>query len=233
MNHNSRKHQTLPSHNCCVNMLFTHWIAAFCSLQQHETILHHPPKDPCCFVSNFWNSGTLEWSPAPPLPAGTGNWNQRSWFSGGNVVYKRDTGLFIRNSSFFMIRRCSRHTSRTASGTAALLHSVLLHLHQGLQARHLLLAEDLLLLPILHFRLRASKVSFCTLRKHARLADAPLSHSCSCWISHRRAFNSTMSICNLRNSFHELHCSCHRNSCPELVFLSSLSCKSCLHSSDA
>ena len=91
--------------------------------------------------------------------------------------------------------------------------------------------EDLLLLPILHFRLRASKVSFCTLRKHARLADAPLSHSCSCWISHGRASNSTMSICNLRNSFHELHCSCHRNSCPELVFLSCLSC--CLHSSDA
>ena len=43
---------------------------------------------------------------------------------------------------------------------------------------------------------------------------------------------STMSVCKLRNSFHELHCSCHRKSCPELVFLSSLSCKSCLHSSD-
>ena len=44
---------------------------------------------------------------------------------------------------------------------------------------------------------------------------------------------STMSVCKLRNNFHELHFSCHRNSCPELVFLSSLSCKSCLHSSDA
>ena len=33
-------------------------------------------------------------------------------------MYKRDTGLFTRNSSFFMIRRCSRYTSRTASGTA-------------------------------------------------------------------------------------------------------------------
>ena len=64
-----------------------------------------------------------------------------------------------------------------------------LHLHQSLQARHLFLAEDLLLLLILHFRLRASKVSFCTLRKHARLADASLTHSCNCWISHRRAFN--------------------------------------------
>ena len=29
---------------------------------------------------------------------------------------------------------------------------------------------------------------------------------------------------------HELNCSCHLNSCPELIFLSSLSCKSCLHS---
>ena len=29
---------------------------------------------------------------------------------------------------------------------------------------------------------------------------------------------------------HELNCTCHRNSCPELTFLSSLSCKSCLHS---
>ena len=143
---------------------------------------------------------------------------------------KRDIGLFTRNSSFFMIRRCSRYTSRTASGTAALLLSVLLHLHQGLQARHLLLAEDLLLLPILHFRIRASKVSFCTLRKHARLANASLSHPCSCWISHRRAFNSTMSVCKQRNGFHELNCSCHRNSCPELTSLSSLSCKSCLHS---
>ena len=104
-------------------------------------------------------------------------------------MYKRDTGLFTRNSSFFMIRRCSSYTSRTVSGTAALLLSVLLHLHQGLQARHLFLAEDLLLLLILHFRLRASKVSFCTLRKHARLADASLTHFCSCWISHRRAFN--------------------------------------------
>ena len=76
-----------------------------------------------------------------------------------------------------------------ASGTAALLLSVLLHLHQGLQARHLLLAEDLLLLPILHLRIRASKVSFYTLRRHARLADASLLHPCSCWIPHRRAFN--------------------------------------------
>ena len=33
-------------------------------------------------------------------------------------MYKRDTGLFTRNSSFFMIRRCSRYTSRTVSGTA-------------------------------------------------------------------------------------------------------------------
>ena len=31
--------------------------------------------------------------------------------------------------------------------------------------------------------------------QHARLADASLSHPCSCWISHRRAFNSTMSVC--------------------------------------
>ena len=118
-----------------------------------------------------------------------------------------------------------------ASGTAALLLSVLLHLHQGLQARHLLLAEDLLLLPILHLRIRASKVSFCTLRRHARLADASLLHPCGCWITHRRAFNSTMSVCKQRNGFHELNCSCHRNSCPELTSLSSLSCKSCLRSS--
>ena len=130
------------------------------------------------------------------------------------------------NSSFFMIRRCSRYTSRTTSDTAALLLSALLHLHQGLQVRHLLLAEDLLLLPTLHVRIRASKVSFCTLRRHARLADASLSHPRSCWISHRRAFNSTMSVCKQRNG-HELNCSCHR-SCPELTRKVSLGCKSCL-----
>ena len=135
----------------------------------------------------------------------------------------------VRNSSFFMIRRCSTYTSRTTSGTAALHLSSLLHLHQGLQVRHLLLAEDLLLLPTLHFRVRASKVSFCTLRRHARLADASLSHPCSCWISHRRAFNSTMSVCKQRNG-HELNCSCHRNSCPELIRKVSLGCKSCLRS---
>ena len=33
-------------------------------------------------------------------------------------MFKRDIGLFTRNSSFFMIRRCSRYTSRTTSGTA-------------------------------------------------------------------------------------------------------------------
>ena len=163
--------------------------------------------------------------PAPPLPAGTGNRNQRSWFSGGNVVYKRDIGLFTRNSSFFMIRRCSRYTSRTASGTAALLLSVLLHLHQGLQARHLLLAEDLLLLPILHFRIRASKVSFCTLRKHARLADASLTHLASQSVQLDDVCLQAVPLL-----LHELNCSYHRNSCPELIFLSSLSCKSCLRS---
>ena len=146
-------------------------------------------------------------------------------------MFKQDIGLFTRNSSFFMIRRCSRYTSRTTSGTPALLPSALSHLHQGLQARHLLLAEGLLLLPTLHFRIRASKVSFCTLRRHARLADASLSHPCSCWISHRRAFNSTMSVCkSFLLLLHELHCSCHRNSCPERTFLSGLSCKSCLRS---
>ena len=105
-------------------------------------------------------------------------------------MFKQDIGL--HNSSFFMIRRCSRYTSRTASGTAALLPSALLHLHQGLQARHLLLAEDLLLLPILAFPNPSIKG---LVLQHARLADATLSHPCSCWISHRRALNSTMSVC--------------------------------------
>ena len=132
-------------------------------------------------------------------------------------MFKRDIGLITRNLSFFMIRRCSRYTSRTTFGAAALLLSALLHLHQGLQVRHLLLAKDLLLLPALHFRIRASKVSFCTLRMHARLANASLSLPCSCWISHRRAFNWTMTVCKQRNGFHELNCSCHRNSCPEQI----------------
>ena len=55
--------------------------------------------------------------------------------------------------------------------------------------------------------------------QHARLATASLSHTCSCWISHRRAFNSTMSVCKtFPFLLHELNCSCHRNSCPELTF---------------
>ena len=135
-------------------------------------------------------------------------------------MFKRDIGLFTRNSSFFM----------NSIGHCCAAPSALLHLHQGLQVRRLLLAEDLLLLPTFHFRIRASKVSFCTLQRHARLADASLLHPCSCWISHRRAFNSTMSVCKQRNGFHDLNCSCHRNSCPELIFLSSSSCKSCLRS---
>ena len=142
---------------------------------------------------------------------------------------KQDIGLFTRNSSFFMIRRCSRYNSRTASGTAAVLPFALLHLHQGLQARHLLLAEGLLLLPILHFRIRASKVSFCTLRRHAKLANASLSHPCSCWISQSAQLDDVC-LQAVPLLLHELNCSCHRNSCPELTFLSSLSCKSCLHS---
>ena len=146
-------------------------------------------------------------------------------------MYKRDIGLFTRNSSFFMIRRCSRYTSRTASGTAALLLSVLLHLHQGLQARHLLLAEDLLLLPILHFRIRASKVSFCTLRKHARLANAsPVAFLQVLDLASQSVQLDDVCLQAVPLLLHELNCSCHRNSCPELIFLSSLSCKSCLHS---
>ena len=97
---------------------------------------------------------------ALPACTYTGTRNQCSCFSGGDVVFKRDIGLFTRNSSFFMIRRCSRYTSRTTSGTAALLFSALLHLHQGLQVRHLLLAEDLLLLPTLHFRFERQRSRF-------------------------------------------------------------------------
>ena len=144
---------------------------------------------------------------------------------------KRDIGLFTRNSSFFMIRRCSRYTSRTASGTAALLPSALLHLHQGLQARHLLLAEGLLLLPTLHFRIRASKVSFCTLRRHAKLADASFVTSLQLLdLASQSVQLDNVCLQAVPLLLHELNGSCHRNSCPELIRKVSLSCKSCLRS---
>ena len=199
--------QALHSLDCCI--LFT--------ATTRNTILHRPLKVPCCFVSNLWTREL--WNDRLTR-------NQCSWFSGGNVVCKRNIGLFTRNSSFFMIRRCSRYTSRTTSGSAALLLSALLHLHQGLHVRHLLLAEGLLLLPTLHFRIRASKVSFCTLQRHARLADASLLSLQLLDLASQSVQLDDVCLQAVRLLLHELNCSCHRNSSPELIRKVSLSCKS-------
>ena len=137
--------------------------------------------------------------------------------------------LLAHNSPFFMIRRCSRYTSRTASGIAALLPSALLHLLQGLQARHLLLAEDLLLLPafpnpsvkglVLH-PAKARETRQCIVVTSLQLLD----------LASQSVQLDDVCLQAVPLLLHELNCSCHRNSCPELTFLSSLSCKFCLRS---
>ena len=139
--------------------------------------------------------------------------------------------LLAHNSSFFMIRRCSRYTSRTASGTAVLLPAALLHLHQGLQARHLLLAggpaaPSTLAFPnpsvkglVLH-PAKARETRRCIVVTSLQLLDlAPQSVQLD-----------DVCLQAVPLLLHELNCSCHRHSCPELTFLSSLSCKSCLRS---
>ena len=164
--------------NCCI--LFT--------APTRNTILHRPQKVPCCFVSNLWTREL--WNDRLHRPSQL----VHTLVLGINVLVSLETTLCASGTL-----DCS-HTTHLSSrsedvrGTLPRQHRAL-HLHQGLQARHLLLVEDLLLLPTLHLRIRASKVSFCTVQRHARLADASLLHPCSCWISHRRAFNSTMSVC--------------------------------------
>ena len=136
-------------------------------------------------------------------------------------MFKQEIGLFTRNSPFFMIRRCSRYTSRTATGTAALLPSALLHLHQGLQARPSNLAfpnpsvKGLVLHPA-----KARETRQCIVVTSLQLLD----------LASQSVQLDDVCLQAVPLLLHELNCSCHRNSCSELTFVSSLSCKSCLHS---